>query len=54
MVISCADKVVNLTNPDGIQVTCHTRGHRPNIMVFSMEAKLSVRKVVPTLTSNKR
>jgi hypothetical protein len=22
--ISCADKVVHLTNPDGIQVTCHT------------------------------
>jgi hypothetical protein len=37
--ISCADKVVHLTNPDGIQVTCHTRGHRPDIMVFSMEAK---------------
>jgi hypothetical protein len=30
---------VILTNPDGIQVTCHTRGHRPDIMVFSMEAK---------------
>jgi hypothetical protein len=37
--ISCADKVVHLTNPDGIQVTCHTRGHRPDIMVFNMEAK---------------
>jgi hypothetical protein len=37
--ISCADKVVHLTNPNGIQVTCHTRGHRPDIMVFSMEAK---------------
>jgi hypothetical protein len=37
--ISCADKVVHLTNLDGIQVTCHTRGHRPDIMVFSMEAK---------------
>jgi hypothetical protein len=36
--ICCADKVVHLTNPDGIQVTCHTRGHRPAIMVFSMEA----------------
>jgi hypothetical protein len=30
---------VHLTNPDGIQVTCHTRGHRPDIMVFNMEAK---------------
>jgi hypothetical protein len=28
-----------LTNPDGILVTCHTRGHRLDIMVFSMEAK---------------
>jgi hypothetical protein len=37
--ISCADKVVHLTNPDGIQLTCHTRGHRPDIMVFNMEAK---------------
>jgi hypothetical protein len=37
--ISCADKVVHLTNPDGVQVTCHTRGHRPDIMVFSMESK---------------
>jgi hypothetical protein len=37
--ISCADKVVHLTNPDRIQVTCHTRGHRPDIMVFNLEAK---------------
>jgi hypothetical protein len=37
--ISFADKVVHLTNPDGIQVTCHTRGHRLDIMVCSMEAK---------------
>jgi hypothetical protein len=37
--IRCADKVVHLTNPDGIQVTCHTRGHRPDIMVFNMESK---------------
>jgi hypothetical protein len=37
--ISCADKVVHLTNPDEIQVTSHTRGHKPDIMVFSMEAK---------------
>jgi hypothetical protein len=37
--ISCANKVVHLTNPDGIQVTCHTRGHILDIMVFNMEAK---------------
>jgi hypothetical protein len=37
--ISCAGKVVHLTNPDGIQVTRHTQGHRPDIMVFNMEAK---------------
>jgi hypothetical protein len=37
--ISCADKVVQLTNPDGVQVTCHTQGRRPDIMVFSMEDK---------------
>jgi hypothetical protein len=37
--ISYADKVVRLTNPDGIQVTYHTRGHRADIMVFNMEAK---------------
>jgi hypothetical protein len=37
--ISCADKVVHLTNPNEIQVTCHTRRHRPDIMVFNMEAK---------------
>jgi hypothetical protein len=37
--ISCADKVVHLTNPDAIQVTCHTRGHMLDIMVFNMEAK---------------
>jgi hypothetical protein len=37
--ISCADKVVHLTNPDRIQVTRHTRGHRPDIMVFNMEVK---------------
>jgi hypothetical protein len=37
--ISCADKIVHLTNPDRIQVTFHTRGHRPDIMVFTMEAK---------------
>jgi hypothetical protein len=37
--ISRADKVVHLTNLEGVQVTCHTRGHRPDIMVFSIEAK---------------
>ena len=37
--IGCADKVVHLTNSDGKQVTCHTRGCGPDPMVFSMEAK---------------
>ena len=37
--ISCADKVVHLTNPDGVQVTCHTQESRPDIMVFSMETR---------------
>jgi hypothetical protein len=37
--ISCVDKVVHQTKPDGVQVTCHTRRHRLDIMVFSMEAK---------------
>jgi hypothetical protein len=37
--ISCADKVVHLTNPEGVQVTCHTRGSGPDPMIFSMEAK---------------
>ena len=37
--IGCADKVVHLTNPEGIRVTCHTRGSGPDPMVFSMEAK---------------
>jgi hypothetical protein len=37
--ISCADKVVHLTNPEGVQVTCHTRGSGPDPMVFRMEAK---------------
>jgi hypothetical protein len=36
--ISCADKVVHLTNPAGVQVTCHTQGSGPDPMVFSMEA----------------
>jgi hypothetical protein len=37
--ISCADKVVHLTNPEGVQVTCHTRGSGPDLMIFSIEAK---------------
>ena len=37
--IGCADKVVHLTNSDGKQVTCHTRGSGPDPMIFSMEAK---------------
>jgi hypothetical protein len=37
--ISCADKVVHLTNPDGVQVTCHNRESRSDIMVFSMETR---------------
>ena len=37
--IGCADKVVHLTNSDGMQVTCHTRGSEPDPMVFSMDGK---------------
>ena len=37
--IGCVDKVVHLTNPDGVQVACHTRESGPDPMVFSMEAK---------------
>ena len=37
--IGCADKVVHLTNQEGIRVTCHTRGSGSDPMVFSMEAK---------------
>src|SRR6185369_4145700 len=37
--IGCADKVVHLTNPEGVRVTCHTRGSGLDPMVFSMEAK---------------
>jgi hypothetical protein len=37
--IGCIDKVVHLTNPDGVQVICHTRGSGPDLMIFSMEAK---------------
>jgi len=37
--IGCTDKVVHLTNPEGVRVTCHTRGSGSDPMVFSMEAK---------------
>jgi hypothetical protein len=37
--IGCVDKVVHLTNPDGVQVTCHTKGSGPDPMVFSMESR---------------
>jgi hypothetical protein len=37
--IGCTDKVVHLTNLEGVQVTCHTRRNGPGPMVFSMEAK---------------
>jgi hypothetical protein len=37
--IGCTDKVVHLTNPEGIQVICHTRDSKFDPMVFSMEAK---------------
>ena len=37
--IGCADKVVHLTNSDGIQVTCHTRRSGLDPMVFSMDGK---------------
>jgi hypothetical protein len=37
--IGCADKLVHLTNPDGVQVACHTWESGPDPMVFSMEAK---------------
>jgi hypothetical protein len=36
--IRCADKVVHVTNPDGVQVTCHTKSG-PDPMVFSMESR---------------
>ena len=32
--IGCADKVVHITNSDGMQVTCHTRGSGPDQMVL--------------------
>ena len=37
--IGCTDKVVHLTNLEGVQVTCHTRVSGSDPMVFSMEAK---------------
>jgi hypothetical protein len=37
--IECADKVVHLTNPDGMQVSCHAKGSGPDPMVFSMESR---------------
>src|SRR6185312_2005209 len=37
--ISCADKVVHLTNSDGMQVTCHTQESGPDLMIFSMDGK---------------
>ena len=37
--IGCSDKVVHLTNPEGVRVTCHTRECGANPMVFSIEAK---------------
>ena len=37
--IGCADKVVHLTNSDGMQVTCLTGGSGPDPMVFSMNVK---------------
>ena len=37
--IGCADKVIYLTNPERVRVTCHIRGSGPDPMVFTMEAK---------------
>ena len=37
--IGCTDKVVHLTNPEGVRVTCHTQGSGSDPMVLSMEAK---------------
>jgi hypothetical protein len=39
VLIGCADKVVHLTNPEGVRVTCHTQESGSSPMVFSMEAK---------------
>src|SRR6185312_11303458 len=37
--IGCTNKVVHLTNPEGVRVTCHTRVSGSDPMVFSMEVK---------------
>jgi hypothetical protein len=37
--IGCTDKVVHLTNPEGVQVICHTRDSKFDPMVFNMEAQ---------------
>ena len=37
--IGCMDKVVHLTNPEGVRVNCHIRVSGSDPMVFSMEAK---------------
>ena len=37
--IGCTDKVVHLTNPEGVRVTYPTRESGCNPMVFSMETK---------------
>jgi hypothetical protein len=37
--IGCTNKVVHLTNPEGVQVICHTRDSKFDPMVLSMEAK---------------
>jgi hypothetical protein len=37
--IGCTNRVVRLTNPEGVQVICHTRESEFNPMMFSMEAK---------------
>ena len=37
--IGCTDKVVHLTNLEGVRVTYHTRVSGSDPMVFSMEAK---------------
>ena len=39
MASGCADKVVHLTNSDGMKVTCHTQGSGLDPMVFSMEVR---------------
>ena len=37
--IGCTDKVVHLTNPEGVQVTRHTQERGSDPMVLSMRAK---------------